>query len=199
MKEKILQLRDQGFSYQEIKNKLGCSLGTISYHCGEGQKKKSSERQKKNREKLSPLQIKLNQFLYVKTREPIKYDSKENKQLIYRKILRFHGDEQMSFTVQDIIDKFGTNPKCYLTGVEINLNEKRSYHFDHIIPSSKNGPNTLDNLGICTRNANQAKNDMTPDEFINLCKQVLEHNGYELKKKILPQTIQSATSVRIQT
>lgn len=33
MKEKILKLRQEGKSYNEIKNILGCSKGTISYHC----------------------------------------------------------------------------------------------------------------------------------------------------------------------
>jgi hypothetical protein len=33
MKEKILELRKKGLSYNEIKNILGCSKGTISFHC----------------------------------------------------------------------------------------------------------------------------------------------------------------------
>ena len=33
MKKKILELRNLGFSYNEIAKKLNCSKGTISYHC----------------------------------------------------------------------------------------------------------------------------------------------------------------------
>jgi DNA invertase Pin-like site-specific DNA recombinase len=33
MKESILELRELGFSYNEISNKLNCSKSTISYHC----------------------------------------------------------------------------------------------------------------------------------------------------------------------
>ena len=33
MKEKILKLRQEGKSYNEIRRILGCSKGTISYHC----------------------------------------------------------------------------------------------------------------------------------------------------------------------
>lgn len=33
MKEKILKLRKEGLTYNEIKEKLGCSKSTISYHC----------------------------------------------------------------------------------------------------------------------------------------------------------------------
>lgn len=32
-KEKILSLRDKGLTYKEIKEELGCSQSTISYHC----------------------------------------------------------------------------------------------------------------------------------------------------------------------
>lgn len=40
MKEQILQLRQEGKSYSEIKAITGCSKGTIAYHLGEGQKDK---------------------------------------------------------------------------------------------------------------------------------------------------------------
>jgi len=33
MKEKILKLRKEGLSYKKIQKILGCSLGTIGYHC----------------------------------------------------------------------------------------------------------------------------------------------------------------------
>ena len=33
MKQKILELREQGKSYNEISKILGCSKGTVSYHC----------------------------------------------------------------------------------------------------------------------------------------------------------------------
>lgn len=33
----------------------------------------------------------------------------------------------------DIINKFGTKTKCYLTGTPIDL-EKDNYCFDHIVP-----------------------------------------------------------------
>src|ERR1035437_3416711 len=33
MKDKILELRKNGLSYNEISKRLGCSKGTISYHC----------------------------------------------------------------------------------------------------------------------------------------------------------------------
>ena len=40
MKDQILLLRAEGKSYREIEKLLGCSKGTISFHCGDGQKQK---------------------------------------------------------------------------------------------------------------------------------------------------------------
>lgn len=50
-KEDILRLRAEGKSYNEIKNELGCSKGTIAYHCGEGQKPKYAESSRQSRER----------------------------------------------------------------------------------------------------------------------------------------------------
>lgn len=49
MKENILTLRAQGKSYSEIEKELGCSLSTIAYHCGEGQKQKRFLRNRMDR------------------------------------------------------------------------------------------------------------------------------------------------------
>ena len=48
-KNKIFELHNQGKSYREIQEILGCSKGTISYHLGAGQKEKSNARQKQKR------------------------------------------------------------------------------------------------------------------------------------------------------
>lgn len=49
MKEQILKLRSEGKSYRQIENELDCSRSLISYHCGNGQKEKSIQRQRRNR------------------------------------------------------------------------------------------------------------------------------------------------------
>ena len=48
-KEKILELGEKGYTYKQIKNAIGCSLGTISYHLGDGQKEKYLNRLRKNK------------------------------------------------------------------------------------------------------------------------------------------------------
>jgi len=51
-KDQILSLRAEGKSYSAIQNILGCSLGTISYYLGEGQRDKTNKRLRKSRSKL---------------------------------------------------------------------------------------------------------------------------------------------------
>ena len=85
-----------------------------------------------------------------------------------------------NFSTNDLLEKIGPAPKCYLTGEDIDINQTDTYSFDHILPASKGGLNSLDNLGICTKQANLAKHDLSPKEFFDLCQKVLEHQGYEV-------------------
>ncbi len=178
LKTEILHLREQGYTYDQIVDELNCSKGTVSYHCGDGQKEKSNNRRRKNRKDQHPFVRKVESFSTVKTptqRQPthgtykllslkIETFSKMNKQ--YTK---------PSFTVDQALEKFGDNPTCYLTGDPIDINKPRAYAFDHIIPRSRGGSNDIDNLGLTTKEANQAKADMTPDEFYNLCQKVINN------------------------
>lgn len=52
LKQDIIDLRNQGLTYTEIKAKLGCSKGTISYYLGEGVKEKQNRRQNVSRGKF---------------------------------------------------------------------------------------------------------------------------------------------------
>lgn len=49
LKEKILELKACGHTYNQIKEKLECSKGTISYHIGIGQKDKTGKRRRDGR------------------------------------------------------------------------------------------------------------------------------------------------------
>jgi hypothetical protein len=52
LKDEIIRLKNEGFSYSEIQKKLNCSKGTISYHLGVGQKDKTINRTKSARTKI---------------------------------------------------------------------------------------------------------------------------------------------------
>ena len=59
MKDKILELRSKGYTYNQIVEELGCSKGTVSYHCGDGQAEKSKNRVQRHRNGESgPVKIK---------------------------------------------------------------------------------------------------------------------------------------------
>ena len=196
-KEQIIQLREQGKSYKQIVVILRCSISLVSYYCGLGQKEKTQNRTRRLRAKHHPFQKKMECFIYRQSKQ------KNNKQIIKSDLKKQFRDKiydfkkrnknmKQNFTIEDIINKFGNNPKCYLTGEEIDIYKPSSYEFDHIIPVSRGGDNSLDNLQIAIKKANQSKRDMTPDELIFFCKKVLEYHDYEVKRNVResdPQTI----------
>ena len=194
VKDKILQLRSEGKSYREIKQILGCSSSTISYHCGEGQKQKNKIRTAKFLDLKSTqhyISQKIYRFVNRSKKDSKNYQNYKTKihQRISNKISDFNRrtnkmrkcDDQL-FSLQDILDIYNKYPRCNLTGRTIELENTKSWELDHIIPISKGGSNELNNCQITCREANYAKGDLTMHEFISLCKDVLIHNGYQISK-----------------
>ena len=50
--KKIIALKQDGKTYSEIMELLGCSKGTIAYYCGAGQKEKNVQRARNGRRKI---------------------------------------------------------------------------------------------------------------------------------------------------
>lgn len=174
MKEQILKLREEGKSYKQIKAILGCSSATISYHCGEGQKEKTKQRTRKIRENI--LQAKLTAFKHRKVKSKFRdFQRRDGSQMMNR--------QENNFTIDEVMNKLGTNPRCYLSGELIDITDTKAYHLDHVIPVHRGGDNNIDNLGILTANINRMKYTLTVDEFISKCMQILEYNGYKVEKK----------------
>ena len=104
VKEKILTLRKEGHSYNSISKDLNVSKGSISYHCGEGQKEKTISRMMKRKEgicgkvhafiytprrpynespyTLGPIRKKARNFVYGKHASRKKASYKENKEAL---------------------------------------------------------------------------------------------------------------------
>lgn len=187
-KEQVEKLISEGKTYKQIMEIMQVSRSTVVYYrCN--QKEKGRLRVTKYREKQHPYGRKIEHFIDKKfnNKKDIK-QSYKNRQLIQAKITKFHKNRKtgeyskMSFTIKDVIEKFGENPKCYLTGDKIDIYQPDTYQFDHIIPASKGGENTLDNLGICTKDANISKSNHSLDEFLLLCEKILKNNGYNVNK-----------------
>jgi 5-methylcytosine-specific restriction endonuclease McrA len=172
MKNKILKLRKKGKSYNEIVKILGCSKSIVSYHCGEGQKEKWQERQRKNRRRLEIIiRTKADKFLERKVKK-------------FRLRTKIHRERKVnsSFNYETAYKKIIENPVCYITGRNIDLSQSRMYELDHIRPASKGGKNTLTNMGLACMEVNRAKYNMSLDEFIQLCVDVCRHNGFIVKR-----------------
>ncbi len=193
LKDDILKLRKVGKTYDQIIKELNCSKSTVSYHCTEKTKILTKVRNEK-RKKLKPGEFYGIKRLYsfktekssgfIKPNRTIKnincsldkFKKKDNNvkgKHKYRKIAL-----KENFTFKDVFALHKKNQICYLTGRKLNLKDPNTFSFDHITPSSKGGSNTIENLGICRPEANAAKSNLTVDEFIGLCKDVLKSNGY---------------------
>jgi len=170
MKEQILKLREEGKSYRQIQKILNCSKATISYHCGAGQKEKVRTRTRALRQ---------NKLYYKISR----YKSTSLRTRIYnfqRRVGLELNSSPDKFTVGDVIKKLGPHPSCYLTGVSIDLCKPDTYQFDHIVPVSKGGQNTLANLGLTTTTINRMKHTLTVDEFLTTCMSIIAYQGNKL-------------------
>lgn len=190
MKEQILELREKGYSYKQIVAELGCSIGTVAYHCGDGQKEKTKQRVSRSRLE-NPLAKKFYVFRareFEAPRETIEASLlrglKEKIRGFQRRVGSKLGERNNTFTASDVLDLHGESPICYLTGDKIDLNKPSQYSLDHIVPAARGGSNELSNLGFTTKQANMAKSDMTLDEFIELCIKVLVHNEIIEEKRI---------------
>lgn len=162
MKKDILKLREEGKTYNQIQDILGCSRSTISYHCGEGQKEKTKIRNVKSRRNVRSIILrKIDLFL----------NRNDSKKLEYTKRSDIH---------EEMYNKIVSNPTCYITGDEIDLSDSKSYSLDHIIPYHISKDNSVKNLGLTTTDANQSKAHLTLEEYIELCKKVLKNHNVKI-------------------
>lgn len=164
LKEKILALRAEGKTYDQIKSILNCSKSTISYHCVAEQRIKNALRRAGRREDKI-----LTKF------EGFKYHTKgvNNKFTHYKE----RGSGEHNLTYAQVRALIAETPNCYLCGSKIDYTDPATFNFDHKLPVSRGGLNTLENLGIACKSCNYGKGDLTPEEFIVMCKRVSNFNN----------------------
>lgn len=153
--KKMKSLRKKGMSYREIGEKFNITGSTVSYRLNEEVRKKHSER-RKAAHKRNPLKNKIRNFLFKK---------------------KYQANKTIPFTEEELRKRIGDNPKCYLTGVSINLNNSKEYNLDHIVPASLGGENSLENCGLSSAKANQLKGFFTIEELKGLCELFLANCG----------------------
>lgn len=180
LKPDILRLRSEGKTYNQISKILNCSKSVISYHCGNGNEKRRVLDYKRNKNTLKKcIMSKLNTFKSRHLTKSVKSKTANFKRHSKSIVNNINED---NYTTQDVIDKIGEKPTCYLTGKSIDLCDTASYSFDHIIPVAQGGTNDLSNLGVCTFEANQSKSELMLEDFYDLCEAVLKHRD---KQKLL--------------
>ena len=179
-KKEILRLRKKGLSYRTIAKKLGCSKGTISYHCGKNQtekkrvKKANKERDYSLSKKVTAFKSKCTKAQWRAFRTKIKGFKRKRKgsKRHAHSSWRVH-NVSIPYISEDVVNKIGSKPICYLTGRKIDLNNTSSFTFDHRIPTVKGGTNDLENLEICCTEANHAKAGLSLEDFYSLCEEIL--------------------------
>jgi hypothetical protein len=183
LESKIKDLKEKGFSYNKIKSELNCSKSTISYHLGNDQKLKAKNRVKKYRsnpnsvlsEKIYRFRWRSDKNVMSKIRDFQRRDNSLEKGSLL-------STQPKIFTIEDFLLKIGDEHKCYLSGEPINIYNPIEYSIDHIIPASKNGDNSIENAGLISLTINKMKDNLTVEEFINKCIQILKYNGYKVTK-----------------
>ena len=189
LKSDILKLRAEGKSYSQISTELSCNKSTVCYYCGTNQRSKANQRQNVLRNSSTNILSRKLEHFKRRSKRDLKRKNINQKSISkmlstkrYDFLTRGRELSNKDFSVEDLIKHIGDNPVCYLTGTPIDLSKHAEFTFDHKIPVSAGGDNSLENLGLCTKTVNMSKTNMTPDQYIHLCKQVLEYNGYSVEK-----------------
>lgn len=126
--------------------------------------------------------VRSNQLQYLANMTPeeryqMKKAEQQRNRHIYRQasrkvVARKRGVYHEDWTEKQLIQTYGTN--CYICNGPIDFSAPRkgigsdhSLWPDHVIPTSRGGENTIRNVRPCHRACNQAKYNMTYDEFLH--------------------------------
>jgi 5-methylcytosine-specific restriction endonuclease McrA len=162
----IRQLRTDGMSYKRIAKTLKIPLSTVRYHGHPNGREKAGARIQRWR-KRNPIHVKIHRALRGKIKTFKRAGFKRDNRITVSDI-----DSRL------LVAELKLNPRCYLTGVKIDLAQTKSYQFDHVRPISRGGPNNQANLGLCIAWANRAKGELLEEEFVEQCRLVLVTHGY---------------------
>lgn len=187
LKERILKLKKEGLTQSEIALKLDCAKSTVCWHFDRNkQLKKAQDRKKKIPEHIVKWQRNISRFSTAKTKTKQKIEIKDltfaearnkfrNRLKDYAKIYKSDKERIKVVNIKKVIDKYNiteenTKITCRYTGDVLDWKRPGECEIDHEHPRSKGGENTIENLQILSKAANQAKGDMTHDEFIDFIK-----------------------------
>jgi predicted transcriptional regulator len=173
-KPQILKLRSEGYTYKEIAEKVGCANSTVTYYLSGTVRKNAKKRTIKNRKAVDALTAAIQQKLYN--------FNCDNKSSVTKKC------HPTQISVKELRKMLVDSPVCYLTGKHLDLLDKSTWSLDHVIPRSKGGTNSKENMRLVCSSANRCKHDLHLEDFLALCKTVLENFGYKVSEPEKNQT-----------
>jgi|TARA_R100000482_G_C5113305_1_gene141682 5-methylcytosine-specific restriction endonuclease McrA len=188
LNKQIIALRKKGLPFSKIAKQLKCSISTVSYALRKKTRIKSKQKQDKLPKHKKTITNKIYSFKNTPTPKQNKklwYINKTPRQIskaISTKASTFQ--RSMTFNYKDVYRKYGDHFPCALTGRPLNFKDPDTYEYDHILPTSRGGENTLDNMQIVCPEVNRAKQNLTDQEFIDLCKEVVIHAGHKIYKPL---------------
>lgn len=80
-------------------------------------------------------------------------------------------NSKMASALKELLEK--QNYSCALTGRALQIGINAS--IDHIVPTSKGGSHSIENLQWVDLNVNYSKTDLLQEEFIQLAREIVEH------------------------
>lgn len=99
------------------------------------------------------------------------------KRFFWGRAMKLRGDDRAS--TQDLARLWKQQRgKCALTGRRLN---RDNAHLDHITPKARNGRDDIGNLRWLCTEANLAKRDLTDEEFMVLCLDVMRWIGERIQ------------------
>ncbi|MCR4966134.1 MAG: hypothetical protein K6A41_10835 [Bacteroidales bacterium] len=72
-------------------------------------------------------------------------------------------DEESRIDIQDLFNRFGS--RCFKTKKLLDINNRSSWHVDHILPAKYFYPLTIQNAALLSSEANEQKKAKWPSEF----------------------------------
>lgn len=156
--EEVKKLRLEGFKKEKILDKLNITEYQYRSYVDFG---KPGGREKR-----------LNHYAKYRTRkkaEPF-YTLKNKLACFFER-----GICDIKFTYLDVLNKFGENPKCYLSGKLIDYNNGDTYQLDHVVSIARGGKSNLDNLQLIDPKMNRFKNFWSLEELVEVSKLILEN------------------------
>jgi len=197
--EPIDEWREDGLSYAQIIAKCreitsdgsAPSNGSLAPHFNEVSRKKIVERSKKYRGTIEGmLNYRLHKFLEkedkVHTEQPdnrfvtveellINRVKDWRVELMYcKEFLEYWKKNENLTKISDVEWRM----PCKICGEELIIDPKgKNMQLDHIVPKSREGGTTPDNVIPVHKMCNQAKSSMTMEELVNLADKIRRHNG----------------------